>query len=248
VGFGSRLGKGCTSGHGVCGLSRFSARSLVAVLSFFASGLLTATLRGAWAPHLTVTQAGAADSLTPAMSALYARVLAQRHWLPLALAAPLLLRAFAWPSTASAVSRLSSLAVGFVLAFALGLGGMLAPPRVIAMLDLSGATWDPSLMAFMAAALAVNVPLWRVILRRERPLLHGDFDIPTQCSLRDVDIELVAGSLLFGVGWGLAGMCPGPAAVALGAAEGTVLVFSVALAAGMLLAQVVMQARKQKYL
>jgi uncharacterized membrane protein YedE/YeeE len=122
-------------------------------------------------------------------------------------------------------------AIGAGLTFGLGLGfaGMTQPSKVIGFLDVFGA-WDPSLMFVMVGALAVHVVLSRLIRRRERPLLAARFHLPTA---RDIDSKLVAGSALFGIGWGLGGFCPGPAIVGLGSGAASAIVFVGAMALGM---------------
>lgn len=101
---------------------------------------------------------------------------------------------------------------GALFAAGLVLGGMTRPGKVIGFLDVAG-DWDPSLAFVMAGAVGVNVVLFRVILRRPHPLFATAFRLPTK---KDIDARLVVGASLFGVGWGLAGYCPGPAVTALG--------------------------------
>jgi uncharacterized protein len=126
-------------------------------------------------------------------------------------------------------STLSSLGAGLLFGIGLGLSGMTQPAKVIAFLDVLGA-WDPSLMFVMMGAIAVHYGLGRWIRRRERPLLDTRFHLPTATR---VDVKLVAGSAVFGLGWGLAGFCPGPAIVNLGSGALSAFVFVGAMAAGM---------------
>ncbi|MDX9730447.1 MAG: YeeE/YedE family protein [Bdellovibrionales bacterium] len=104
-----------------------------------------------------------------------------------------------------------ALVVGFVFALGLGISGMTQPQKVIGFLDVFGA-WDPSLVFVMIGAIAVHFVTYRLIRRRSSPLLSPQWHVPTK---REVTPALVIGSVLFGVGWGLGGFCPGPAIVSL---------------------------------
>lgn len=122
--------------------------------------------------------------------------------------------------------------VGLVFALGLGVGGMTQPPRVLAFLDVAGA-WDPTLAFVMAAAVAVYAVAARVAGHQAHPVYAATFALPTR---RDIDPSLVGGAALFGVGWGLAGLCPGPALTSLGSGAPAALLFVVAMLAGMMLA------------
>lgn len=110
--------------------------------------------------------------------------------------------------------------------------GMTRPSKVIGFLDFLG-RWDASLVLVMAGAVAVHMVLYRFILKRRSPLYDVRFHIPTR---RDIDARLVLGAVLFGVGWGLGGYCPGPGLVSLGGGALPALVFVAVMAAGMRLA------------
>lgn len=106
---------------------------------------------------------------------------------------------------------LVGLACGLLFGLGLTVSGMIDPARVRGFLDLFGA-WDPTLAFVMGGALFVALPGYRLVLRRSRPALAPAFDLPSK---RDLDARLIGGAALFGVGWGLAGYCPGPAVTAL---------------------------------
>jgi len=127
--------------------------------------------------------------------------------------------------------RLAALACGLLCGFGLMVAGMTDPAKVLAFLDVAGA-WDPSLALVMAAAASMALVGFRVAGRLARPLLGGKADLP---ATRGIDPSLVAGSVLFGVGWGLVGFCPGPALVALGMFSGDAAIFLVAALLGKVL-------------
>jgi uncharacterized membrane protein YedE/YeeE len=122
-----------------------------------------------------------------------------------------------------------SFVAGLVFGLGLIVSRMFDPAKVKAFLDLAGA-WDPSLALVMIGAVAVGVVAFAIAKRRRTTLLGAPLVLPSR---RDVDRRLVIGSLLFGVGWGLAGICPGPALVAVGAGHAKALVFAVSMVGGM---------------
>jgi uncharacterized membrane protein YedE/YeeE len=122
----------------------------------------------------------------------------------------------------------ASFAAGFVFGLGLLVSGMANPAKVLGFLDLAGA-WDPSLALVMAGAVAVGAAAFAYMKRRTRTLLGAPVLIPTP---RRIDRRLILGSLVFGVGWGLAGICPGPALVLAGAGSVKGMVFLGAIIAG----------------
>ena len=128
------------------------------------------------------------------------------------------------------------------LVFGLGLlvSGMANPAKVLGFLDLAG-RWDPSLAFVMAGAIAVGAVGFALAGRRRETFLGTPMELPTR---REIDSRLVAGSVLFGVGWGLAGYCPGPAVVALGTEQAKAFVFVIAMLAGMLVFEALERARQ----
>jgi uncharacterized membrane protein YedE/YeeE len=125
---------------------------------------------------------------------------------------------------------LLALVSGLVFGAGLFISGMTNPAKVLGFLDVAG-TWDPSLAFVMGGALAVNAVAFLATRRRSRPILAERFALP---SLQDLDPELIGGSLLFGVGWGLVGLCPGPALASLLRGELPIYRFVGAMAVGML--------------
>ena len=134
---------------------------------------------------------------------------------------------------------IASLLCGLIFGAGLLISGMVQPAKVLAFLDIFGA-WDPSLAVVMAAALAVSVPGFRLADRSARPWFAGQYFRPGKSG---VDLPLVAGAALFGIGWGLVGLCPGPALESLATLSPGIIVFVVAMAAGMVAHHVWQQSR-----
>jgi uncharacterized membrane protein YedE/YeeE len=128
---------------------------------------------------------------------------------------------------------LSAFAIGLIFGLGIAVSGMINPAKVLNFFDLAG-TWDPSLAFVMAGALAVVIPGYRLVFRRPAPMMEPRFQLP---DARVIDRRLVLGSATFGVGWGIAGFCPGGALPALGTGDPLVLLFLTALVAGMLFAR-----------
>ena len=124
---------------------------------------------------------------------------------------------------------LTSLLAGLVFGLGLIISGMANPAKVLGFLDLAGG-WDPSLALVMAGAIAVGAVAFAVARKRTVSFIGAKMQLPVD---RQIDRRLVAGSTLFGIGWGIAGFCPGPVLVALGIGEPKAFVFVVAMLAGM---------------
>jgi uncharacterized membrane protein YedE/YeeE len=127
------------------------------------------------------------------------------------------------------VSRIFPFLSGLLFTVGLVVSGMTEPAKIVGFLDFFGA-WDPSMMMVTFGAVAVYMPVHRWVMRLRAPLFAPGFSLPTR---QAVDPGLVIGAALFGVGWGLAGYCPGPGVASLGSASATVIVFVVAMLAGM---------------
>ncbi|MFC3569324.1 DUF6691 family protein [Paracoccus sp. TOH] len=123
---------------------------------------------------------------------------------------------------------LAALLAGLIFGAGIALSGMINPAKVLNFFDLAGA-WDPSLGLVMAGALAVTFVGYRLVLNRRQPLLAPRFHLPTR---RDLDPALIGGSALFGIGWGIAGFCPGGAVPALGLGQPDAAIFVIAMGAG----------------
>ncbi len=133
--------------------------------------------------------------------------------------------------------HLAAFASGGVFGLGLAISQMINPQKVQAFLDVAG-QWDPSLALVMGAALCVTLVAFRFVLRAPRPLLEPDFHLPTR---RDIEPKLLTGAAVFGVGWGLAGYCPGPAIAALPLGSAEPLIFIVAMIAGSLAAKALLK-------
>jgi len=116
----------------------------------------------------------------------------------------------------------SSFVAGLLFGGGLTVSQMTNPAKVIAFLDISG-NWDPSLAFVMGSALLVTFFGYRIVLKRSTPLFDDGFRLPTR---KDIDAPLLAGAALFGIGWGLAGLCPGPALAALSFAGTNAYIFA----------------------
>jgi uncharacterized membrane protein YedE/YeeE len=128
------------------------------------------------------------------------------------------------------MNRFVEFVVGLVFGIGLILAGMTDPGKVIGFLDLTG-LWDPSLALVMGGAIVVGLFAFAMARRRTTALLGGAMHLPKPGEL---DRPLVFGSLAFGVGWGLAGFCPGPALVSLGSGQPKAAVFVLAMLVGMM--------------
>lgn len=124
--------------------------------------------------------------------------------------------------------NLASFGVGILFALGLGLAGMTQPQKIIGFLNLNA--WDPTLLFVMIGAIAVHAIGYRLVMRRKSPLFDISFHVPQK---KDIDGKLIGGAILFGIGWGLGGFCPGPALVSLGTGQLSILVFVLMMLAGM---------------
>jgi uncharacterized membrane protein YedE/YeeE len=131
------------------------------------------------------------------------------------------------------MSVLVNLLLGLLFGIGLVVSGMADPAKVLNFLDLAG-TWDPSLLFVMGGAAITTFVGYRFVLKRSRPLLAEDFQLPSR---RDIDGRLLFGAGLFGIGWGLGGFCPGPVLTTIGLGATGTLWFVPAMFVGMLIAR-----------
>ena len=127
------------------------------------------------------------------------------------------------------MTELFSLAAGLLFGIGLIVSGMSDPSKVLGFLDLAGA-WNPSLALVMAGAIAVGLVCFSLARRRGRSMLGLPISWP---SARGLDRRLITGSAVFGIGWGLSGICPGPALVLIAGGSGKAWIFGIAMLAGM---------------
>lgn len=234
VGVGTRLGNGCTSGHGICGLARFSMRSLVGTCCFMLTGVITAIAGRSWSLDGYVGNDDVDNSEW--------RV-APIAW-PTKLAFPLgscaIVVAMLTVTTLGAMRARDNgqsgalqywfaavyVAIGAGSALGLAVSGMLNQTKVLGFLDVAGGRpggWDPSLAFVMGGGLAVSLathawarqPGAAPLLRNQVPFYFCSMNKPGTPSATWKDPKLIVGSLIFGVGWGTGGICPGPALTGL---------------------------------
>lgn len=127
--------------------------------------------------------------------------------------------------------KLTAFLAGVIFGLGLLLSGMANPAKVLGFLDLAGA-WDPSLALVMMGAIGAAILPFSWAKRQSRSLLDAPMRLPDR---RDLDRRLIVGSLVFGIGWGVAGICPGPALAVLLSGHWQVVVFVLAMLGGMLL-------------
>ena len=128
---------------------------------------------------------------------------------------------------------ISTYLIGLVFGIGISISGMANPAKVLNFFDVAG-SWDPSLILVMGGALVVTFIGYRVVLRRPAPLIDARFHLPED---RHIDVRLLGGAAVFGVGWGIAGFCPGGALPALGTGRIEVFAFMAALIAGIFVAK-----------
>jgi len=139
-------------------------------------------------------------------------------------------------------NSLAALVVGFIFAMGLGFSGMTQPQKVVGFLDLFG-KWDPSLIFVMIGAIAVHLVTYKLTRKLHKPLLESLWYVPTKT---EITPSLVVGSVLFGIGWGLGGFCPGPAVTSLASFEARPFIFVMSMVAGMYLFKLIDKKLKLK--
>lgn len=139
------------------------------------------------------------------------------------------------------MKHLFALLTGLVFGTGIAISGMMDPAKVLNFFDLVG-TWDPSLIFVMGGALLVTFTGYRIVWRRSKPLFEQRFQVPTSTL---IDTKLIGGSALFGIGWGIAGFCPGAAIPALGTGRWEVALFLISVTGGFYLRRLVRTEPKQ---
>ena len=127
-----------------------------------------------------------------------------------------------------------ALCTGLLFGLGIAISGMINPAKVLNFFDVAG-SWDPSLAFVMAGAVTATFIGYRVVFKRNAPLFDAKFHLPTA---KEIDLKLLGGSALFGIGWGIAGFCPGAAIPALGTGKWEVVLFLGALVSGLILHRV----------
>jgi uncharacterized protein len=227
VGVGSALGGGCTSGHGICGNARLSARSAAFTGVMMAAGAAAAALSGAPAAVGLTGGGGGGGFAVAAYAAPAAGAVGTAARLAAVAVGTLAALALAGRKhrarSAPAVEVVAEAATGGLFALGLGVSGMLRPAKVIGFLSPlggAGGGWDPSLGLVMAGALAIAAPVFQRVLaslrggKAAKPACASGFTLPSKTA---IDGRLLAGAAVFGAGWGVGGVCPGPALVSAAA-------------------------------
>ena len=213
VGLGTRMGNGCTSGHGVCGMARFSKRSWTAVMSFMATAMMTVYLISPTAPWAQSTEFLRTDRASPINEKLGYRVVSSV--VAIAMIAPLFFKGKKDSSKFGAAT-----ASGALFAGGLGISQMTVGSKLFSFLNvksIADGSWDPTLITVLGSAVGVSFLSYQFTknhhvinfpFKLHKPIAVADFAVPTNTK---IDRNLLLGSAIFGVGWALASVCPGPA-------------------------------------
>eukprot|EP01084_Bolivina_argentea_P085188 153962_1 len=210
VGFGTRYGCGCTSGHGICGLARKSMRSVVAVSCFLLSAIITATFMNKYFNYLYKS-----GPLFVKHENDYGKYI---HWIFIILIIGILFERNSHLNVYALLETLSSIIIGIIFGYGLVLSGMVQPSKVINFLNINPFNfanhWDPSLIFVLCFGLMISVTLYPLILKYlDEPICDKTgFHMPTNTV---IDKRLIIGACIFGIGWGIGGVCPGPAIIVM---------------------------------
>ena len=226
VGVGTSLSNGCTSGHGICGISRLSMRSILSTCIFMLYGALAVSmLQGTQATGMP------AGFIVPAVDEALTKLAAGIMLSNVAFTGSLMVAMTRMVDRTSSamLENIANFGTGLLFALSLAVSGMLDSAKVIGFLSIFSGSWDASLAFVMGGALLVAFTGYQAVLSEKfgmkAPLACDEFNLPTS---KEITSRLVIGSAIFGVGWGLAGVCPGPALANLNA------LFVAFMAAGML--------------
>lgn len=204
VGLGVRWGGGCTSGHGVCGIPRLSLRSFIAVPTFMATGMLTATLLPKFNPMLPhyLIDLSILDNyyylkMLPKLILTFCQILAVLFNIH---------SNFTKASVSEKLKPLLFFLTGGLFGSGLLVSGMCNRAKILGFLTI-GPDWDPSLLFVMMSAVGINFITFQGVMVWRRSVFANNIDLPYQ----KLDLGVFAGPALFGIGWGMTGYCPGPA-------------------------------------
>jgi len=241
VGFGTSLGNGCTSGHGVCGLGRFSKRSLFATCDFFLVSIIISIVTRQLLSESLYTTSAELEWLTKSYDELMISIYALT-----ALLATYVGYSYAQDSTNSLqplTAAITTVLTSILMSVGLGISQMTSPVKIRLFLDFLSASdsqegWDPSLGFVFLGAVMTTVIGFRFVLPPAlgKPLIECNFDLPKS---NEITTELGVGMFLFGFGWGLGGLCPGPALVGLASGRPIYFIFVIAMVIGQFLHQVI---------
>ncbi|KAF2263436.1 YeeE/YedE family integral membrane protein-like protein [Lojkania enalia] len=221
VGWGTKASNGCTSGHMLCGLSRLSGRSVVAVSTFLSTALLThhlvhPSLRTEICPVGTpcYTPTYPSSSATAALLVLAATVILATRTIPRLVAKATEAKATDASDKPDAVSparQVTQFLVGLEFGLGLQISQMASPSKLLAFFSFPVLeTWDPSLGMVMLFGVLPNLIENKMRGFEKAPDFNCKFDLPKK-TIKDIDWKFILGAAVFGVGWGLSGTCPGPA-------------------------------------
>jgi len=227
VGFGTKLGNGCTSGHGICGLARLSRRSFAAVMTFMATAILTAYVTeptAPWAAHTEFLRTSSAEGNGGSGKAMTeAAMILIAAFVLFTLSMPFFVLKNSttdeWKKNGSAIVS------GLLFAAGLSVSGMVYPYKVHGFLNITGikdGSWDPTLAMVMLGGVVVSflsyqlVEGYSCIISTKSCTLQSPLALSRDCQFnipknQVIDHQLILGAIMFGIGWGIAGVCPGPA-------------------------------------
>ncbi|GAB5356426.1 hypothetical protein AAMO2058_000288800 [Amorphochlora amoebiformis] len=200
VGVGTTVGHGCTSGHGLCGLARFSTRSLYAVTTFFGTAIIISSSLSSSLVELKTPspELGGASNMGIATLALGSSLVAYGAY-----------------QLQDNIASLSAIFCASLFSAGLVISGMVRATKVHAFLDFTGiptGVWDPSLALVFFSGLGINLILFPILRKSYAPVVASKWDLPTSTNF---SWDLIYGGALFGVGWALGGICPGPGMVGI---------------------------------
>lgn len=240
VGLGTKIGNGCTSGHGVCGLPRFSLRSFVAVGVFLITGIVIATLRHHFPfftgdSFLTSWGVNMYEKSGSFEEVFYSLILGVTILITSVYLFSIYKKEYNNQNSREFSDGLIGYLVGIIFGLGLCVSGMTKRSKVINFLSISS-SWDASLLFVLGVSVGINVLTFHFILSRSDNPPFSDKAISLKAG-NELDINLLIGPFFFGLGWGISGLCPGPVMVNLFLYLPLLIVFSVFLILGQFIAK-----------